>query len=75
MGYIAARTERMPKALGWILMAGGVGYVLSALIGFGFADASSWLYQVLTIPASIGEYWMVGYLLVVGMRAPKPEMA
>ncbi|MGE0556347.1 MAG: DUF4386 domain-containing protein [Gemmatimonadales bacterium] len=68
MGYVAASSRRMPKALGWVLMAGGGGYVLSALLVEGLAGAPSWLVEGLTIPASIGEFWMIGYLLAVGIR-------
>ena len=55
-------------------MVGGVGYILSALVGYGITDAPSWLYEGLTIPASIGEFWMIGYLLVVGIRSAELEM-
>lgn len=58
MGTAVLRTGWMPQALGWVLIAGGVGYVLSAFVDF----------APLTIPASIGEFWMIGYLLWRGVR-------
>ncbi|MEU4159769.1 DUF4386 domain-containing protein [Actinoplanes sp. NPDC026670] len=72
MGTAVLRTGLMPQALGWLLIAAGGGYILSA---FFEVDA-------LTIPASIGEFWMIGYLLWKGVRKgssavrlPAPESA
>ena len=67
MGWCALQSMTMPRALGWILMAGGVGYIVSGFVDFLVANASTLVY-VLTVPASIGEFWMVGYLLVKGLR-------
>ena len=67
MGYAARRSEAMPRSLGVLLIAGGVGYVASA-----FADAAgapSSVVDVLPLPATIGEFWMIGYLLIVGWKA------
>jgi len=70
MGYVVTTTRLMPAWLGRILIIGGVGYVLSALMRFGIADAPTWLVDGLTYPATIGEFWMIGYLLVRGIRPP-----
>lgn len=68
MGWCALRSAGMPQALGWILMAGGVGYVLSGFTGYLLPDAGG-LASALVIPATIGEFWMIGILLVRGERA------
>jgi hypothetical protein len=68
MGYIAASSGRMPKWLGRILIVGGSGYLLSAFVSYGIADAPAWLVAALPIPATIGEFWMIGYLLTKGIR-------
>jgi hypothetical protein len=68
MGHIAAGPAGMPALLGRILIVGGVGYVLSALVSFGFSDPAAWIVTSLTVPATIGEFWMIGYLLAVGIR-------
>jgi hypothetical protein len=70
MGHVVATTRLMPVWLGRILIIGGGGYVLSALIGLGVANAQSWLVDGLTYPATIGELWMIGYLLIKGIRRP-----
>jgi hypothetical protein len=68
MGHVAASSGRMPKWLGWTLIVGGCGYVLSALLGYGVADAPTGLVEALPFPATVGEFWMIGYLLTVGIR-------
>lgn len=70
MGYIVVTSGRMPIWLGRILIIGGAGYVLSAFVGYGIADAESWLVEGLAYLATIGEFWMIGYLLTVGIRPP-----
>ncbi|MGE0441227.1 MAG: DUF4386 domain-containing protein [Gemmatimonadales bacterium] len=69
MGWLARASGRMPAALGWTLMVGGVGYIVSGFLANGLAGVPSWLVEGLTIPASIGEFWMIGYLLSIGVRA------
>ena len=66
MGWCVLRTGWMPRALGWILVVGGIGYVLSPFIRY-LADLPS-VAEALALPASVGELWMVGYLLVRGVR-------
>lgn len=68
MGYIAATSGLMPTWLGRILVVGGFGYTLSAFVSYGIADAPGWVVDAMTVPASIGEFWMIGYLLIVGVR-------
>jgi hypothetical protein len=67
MGWCVLRSGWMPRALGWILVGGGVGYVLSAFIRYLAPDAQV-VAEALAYPASVGEFWMVGYLLVRGVR-------
>ena len=66
MGWLAGRSGYMPRPLGWILIGGGIGYVVSVLVAALFPDASGVVYA-LTVPATIGELWMVGYLLTKGV--------
>ena len=73
MGWVAIKTSRFPRLLGWILVASGVGYVLSGLLGYGLTDAPSWLVDGLAFPATIGEFWMIGYLLIKGIRPAAPS--
>jgi len=67
MGRLVLRSGWMPGALGWILVVGGVGYVLSAFAAYLVPGAGAWV-DVLALPATVGELWMIGYLLVRGVR-------
>jgi len=69
MGWLALRSGLMPGVMGWILMIGGVGYVAHALLSYLLPNAGPAL-DLLTIPATMGELWMVGYLCLRGVRQP-----
>ena len=77
MGWLVLRSGWLPRLLGWVLMVGGVGYVLSAFATY-LLDGSELVPQLLTIPATIGELWIMGYLVVLGVRhhtaTPKPAV-
>lgn len=66
MGWLAWRSGYMPRLLGWVLVVGGVGYVLSTYVVY-LAPGLSGSSSALTVPASVGEFWMVGYLLWKGV--------
>lgn len=69
MGYIVLSSQRMPVWLGRTLIVGGIGYIASTFLNYGGLE-NSWI-DLLTIPATIGEFWMIGYLLIFGIRATK----
>jgi Domain of unknown function (DUF4386) len=66
LGYIITSSKRMPIWLGRTLIIGGIGYLLSTV--FNYSGIKSPLLDYLTIPATIGEFWMIGYLLFYGIR-------
>jgi hypothetical protein len=78
MGWLAQRSGYVPRPLGWTLLAGGLGYLLSSYVDFMLPDATV-LANALIIPATIGELWMIGYLLSRGIspteRAERPHDA
>lgn len=67
MGWLVVRSRWLPQPLGWILIAGGCGYLVSAFVSYAFSNADL-VTQLLTVPAIIGEIWIMGYLSVVGIR-------
>lgn len=69
MGMFALGTGRMPRLLGWALLVGGVGHVLSALLAP--APALAPIGAALAYLATVGELWTIGYLLRVGIRPPR----
>lgn len=66
MGYIIISSKRMPLWLGRTLIAGGIGYLLSTTLRYAGLESS--FLDFLTLPATIGEFWMIGYLLIFGIR-------
>ena len=67
MGWFVLATRRMPRPLGWLLIAGGVGYVVGTLTSVA-APALTALADLLPLFATVGELWMIGYLLIRGIR-------
>src|SRR4029453_2402002 len=66
MGWLTLRSGSMPRVLGWILVVGGVVSVLGTFVSF-LAPPASGLVGVLPLPATVGEVWIIGYLLIKGM--------
>lgn len=68
MGFIAVQSKTMPTALGWVLILGGIGYVISTYLTQIAPGAPGVIEASLVGLATLGEFWMIGYLLVVGVR-------
>ncbi len=66
MGHVAGLAG-MPRWLGRSLIVGGVGYVLSTFSAVAMANPPTWLVEWPPYLATIGEVWMIGYLLGVGL--------
>jgi hypothetical protein len=67
MGWLTWKTRLGPRALGWILIIGGLAYIPLPFIGVLAPNAGAWI-GVLPIAATIGEIWMIGLLLWRGMK-------
>jgi hypothetical protein len=72
MGYLAYRSGSFPKALGVTLVVGGVSYLVDLLLAF-LVPGIGGIASLIVIPAAIAELWMVGYLLVIGVRNGRPD--
>ena len=66
MGYIVVSSRCMPPWLGRVLILGGAGYVVSTFINY-MGISGAWV-DMLVVPATIGEFWMIAYLLIFGIR-------
>jgi hypothetical protein len=66
MGYIVIKSKRMPVWLGRVIILGGIGYLITTVIRYTGIDIS--FNRFLILPATIGEFWMIGYLLIFGIR-------
>ena len=67
MGWLAWRANFGHRALGWVLILGGIGYVVSPFVAVLAPDVGAWL-AVLPLTATVGEFWMIGLLLWTGLR-------
>jgi len=67
MGWLVVHSRWLPQSLGHLLMAGGVGYVLSTFTSYALPGADL-VSGLLTVPATIGEFWILGYLILFGVR-------
>jgi hypothetical protein len=74
MGWLVLRSRWLPQPLGWILIGGGIGYLVSAFVSYLLPNADL-IAGLLTVPATIGEIWIIGCLIIVGVHdhAPAPE--
>ncbi|HET7735155.1 MAG TPA: DUF4386 domain-containing protein [Nocardioidaceae bacterium] len=64
MAWLVIHSGWLPRTLGWVLGAGGVGYVVSAFVTY-LVDGATTIAQLLTLPSVVGELWIMGYLIVV----------
>lgn len=71
MGYIVIKSKRMPIWLGRLIFFGGIGYLVSTVISYLGIDFPN--NRILILPATIGEFWMIGYLLMYGIRPINEE--
>ena len=67
MGWLVLRSGWLPALMGRILIGGGVLYVLSAFVTYLFANGDT-VAGLMTLPATIGEVWILGYLIIHGVR-------
>src|SRR5205823_5016554 len=75
LGYLAYKSGMFPKALGVVLIAGGVCYLADLLAGFLVPDLGGvqQMHAFVVVPTTaIAEISMVIYLLVVGVKTVKP---
>jgi hypothetical protein len=73
LGYLAFKSGMFPKALGVLLIVGGACLLVEMLATFLVPDFGEATINVfVTIPSAVAEILMIGYLLVIGVKAPKP---
>jgi hypothetical protein len=71
MGWLVLHSRWLPRLLGWLLIVGGAGYVLSAFVTY-LADGADLVAALLIVPATIGELWIIVYLIIIGVREHGP---
>ena len=71
LGYLAYKSGWFPKALGVLLVVGGGCYLVDLFAAFLAPDLAKNIHALIVIPSTIAELWMVGYLLVAGVKTVK----
>ena len=74
LGYLAYKSGLFPKALGVTLVAATVYYLVHLITAFLVPDFHKQIQPFILI-VIIAEVWLLGYLLIVGVRTAKPELA
>lgn len=67
MGWLVIRSAWLPVSLGWLLISGGALYAISAFTTY-LLPGADLVNQLLTMPATLGEIWIMGYLIILGVR-------
>jgi len=75
VGYIGYRFGLLPRVLSVLLVIACFVWILDTLVAFAFPDADSLVTAVISAPTIIAEFWLIGYLLSVGVRTPDPTNA
>jgi hypothetical protein len=74
LGYLAYKSAGMfPKWLGVLLIVGGASYLVDVLAQFLVPDLGEKIATFVVIPAALAEIATLGYLLVIGVKTPKPD--
>lgn len=67
MGWLVIRSSWLPAHLGWLLIGGGILYAIRAFTTYLLPNADL-VNQFLTMPATLGQIWIMGYLIILGVR-------
>jgi hypothetical protein len=73
LGYLAYKSGMFPKALGIVLVVAGVSYLVDVIAAFLAPELSKQIHGFLSIAPTIAEIWLLGYLLIVGVKTVKPD--
>jgi Domain of unknown function (DUF4386) len=73
LGYLVVRSGWFPKAIGVLLIAGCVGYLVDTFAQFLAPGVADGIEAFVLAPAAIGELSLVAWLLVKGVRVRTPD--
>ncbi|WP_028281377.1 DUF4386 domain-containing protein [Arthrobacter sp. H5] len=72
LGYLVLRSTMFPMALGVLLIIACFSYLIHLPFMFLWPEVGTLLTPIIAVPAIAAEVWMVFYLLIKGVKAPKP---
>jgi hypothetical protein len=70
LGYLTFRSGMFPKALGIVLVVGGIGYLFDTLAAFLAPELTPIIHAVAAMLGIVAEVSLLAYLLVKGVRSP-----
>jgi hypothetical protein len=70
LGYLAFKSNMFPKALGIVLVVGGVGYLFDTLAAFVAPELTATIHPLAALLGIVAEVSLLAYLLVKGVRSP-----
>ena len=73
LGYLAYRSGWFPRALGVLLMIAAFTHLVEVFTHFLAPAVGDAVVLTIQVPAIIAEFWMMGYLLVKGVRTSQPD--
>jgi hypothetical protein len=74
LGLLAYRSALFPRLIGVLLMLGSVAYLVDVVLQFLVSDLADVVSAPILIPVVIvAEVSMLGYLLIKGVKAPRPD--
>lgn len=73
MGYVVIKTKSMPVWLGRVLVLGGFSYLVQTVLSVMGVEGD--ILNIIPIPATIGELWMIGYLFIYGIKTNEESNA
>jgi hypothetical protein len=73
LGYLAYKSGWFPRVLGILLMIASFIHLTEVLTHFLVPGVNEVVIFLIQIPAIIAEFWMMGYLLIRGVRLAHPD--
>lgn len=72
LGYLAYKSGLFPRVLSILLVVAGGSWIAGTLAAMLWPDLPAVVHTVITAP-TIAEFWMVAYLVINGVRTPRPD--
>ena len=73
LGLIALRSPLFHRGVGIVIVIGAIAWLFDPILAFVLpTDELSVVRSIVTIPTLIAEFGLILYLLIVGVRTPKP---
>lgn len=72
LGLLAYRSAMFPRPLCILLMVATICFLVDVLLQFLAPELADTISGLILMPATIGEVWMLAYLLIKGVRTPLP---